>query len=221
MVLIMKKSIFIAICFAIICSFIFTGCESKNNSENIENESIVINNETYEPIEADWTVFGSPHQDGEYYLYDYNSKAIFAKTEDTSLFEGVFYHNTNDAYPDITMTDRIDKIVLETEDKQVTIKEDMADRLIAELSNSSSSKPNTATYDATTTVAFVNVYYKDYPAYQNEFMLCYSNDDEMGFAYCLTEKNNEKFGDYNNMALFSDEQLIDYLESLKLIEKSK
>lgn len=201
--------------------FAFAGCSSENNNTNIDDGSIIINNETYESINAEWTVFGNARYDSGYYLYENNSKAIFAKTEDSFLFEGVFYHNTSDKYPNISMTDRIDKIVLETEDNQVTIEDDMADRLIEELLSSASSKPNTAACDAVTAEAFVNVYYKDYPAYQNEFVLCYSKDNKMGFAYCLAEKNNKKFGDYNNMALFSNETLIDYLESLKLISKSK
>lgn len=187
----------------------FTGCNFS------DSESITINNEHYEIADIQWTPYGDAYFNGEYYLYNDNSKTIFAKAEESSLFEPIVYHNSSDVYPDISMTDRVEKITLQLDDAQIELDSDITQLLVNELT-ADSTEIKTAPADISTAEVYVNVYYKDYPAYQNEFVLCCSNNNELGFIYCETEKNTNSFGK-GNMALFSDDQLINYIESLNLL----
>ncbi len=186
------------------------------SAADMNSESITIDNENYETADNSWTPYGEAYYDGEYYLFKNGTETIFAKTEESSLFEPLIYHNTNDVYPDISMKDKIDKIVLQIDNNQITLDSNMTELLVNELSNADNSKHKTASADISAAEVYINVFYKDYPAYQNEFVLCYSNDNELGFMYCETEKNTNKFGE-NNMALFSNKELTSYINSLNLL----
>lgn len=188
---------------------LFTGCSSNNN------DSIIIHGETYEIANHNWIPYGDTYYDGEYYLFKNESKTIFAKSEGSGLFDGIVYHNVNDIYPDISMKNRIDKIVFEIDDNQFTVDSNITNLLVNELSNADNSKQETSAADISTAKVYVNVFYKDYPAYQNEFVLCYSNNGKLGFMYCETEKSTNQFGK-DNMVIFSNEELISYIESLNL-----
>lgn len=206
----MKKTISILISITLINLLFLSGCSSNND------DTVIINSEYYEVADHDWTPYGNSNYNGEYYLYNDNSKTVFAKSEDNRLFDGIIYHNLNDIYPDISMTDRIDKIVFERESKQIVLDSNIADILINELSNTNKSNLETVPANSATIKVYINVFYQNYPAYQNEFAICYSNNNELGFIYCETEKNTNSFGK-GNMALFSDDQLINYIESLNLL----
>ena len=204
----MKKTILTLLCLLLITLSIFTGCNLNNS------ELITINDELFEVANYNWTPYGDAYYDGEYYLFKNGSKTVFAKTEDGGLFEPIIYHNVNDMYPDISMKDRVDKIVLQIEDNKITLDSNVTELLINELTTDYLEVEKDSA-DISTAEVYVNVFYKDYPAYQNEFVLCYSNNNKLGFMYCETEKNSNQFGE-NNIVLFSNKELISYIESLNI-----
>ncbi|MDE6659610.1 MAG: hypothetical protein K2K01_05810 [Eubacterium sp.] len=196
------------ICCLLFLLFMFTGCKLNN-----EEEQVLINDETYEEADHDWTVYGNYIQDGDYYLYENSSSVVFARKETNMFSEGIIYHNTNDEYPNISMESKIEKIVLDNGIKQITIEDNIADMFVQEFNRTDKTYKSA---DVSTAELYVNVYYKDYPAYQNEFVLCSSDSNEFGFMYCETEKNTNMFGK-NNMALFLNDEIISYIQSLKLL----
>ena len=205
----MKKRTILCIGLSLIILLLFNGCNS------IDNEPLKINDEVFEIVYGDWTPYGDSRYDGEYYLYEKNSKIIFAESNDNNLFEGIVYHNKNDVYPDISMTDQIDKIVFETDKKQIVLEDAISESFLNEILNTNSSNEKIVSANVATMKIFVDVYYKDYPAFQNEIALCYSNSGDLGYIYCNSQKNTNRFGS-GNMFLFSDEQLISYIESLNV-----
>ena len=205
----MKKRIIICIALLSIILFSFNACNSS------EEEQLKINNEVFETVYGEWIPYGDARFDGEYYLYEKDSKIIFAENKDNRFSESLIYHNTSDAYPDISMTDRIDKIVFQTNREKIELSDDMKAAFSNEILNSDKSNGKIATADLATMEIFVFVYYKDYPAFQNEIALCCSDSGDVGYVYCETQKNTNKFG-FGNMSVFSDEQLISYIESLGL-----
>lgn len=186
----------------------FTGCNYS------DNKSITINDERYEIANHNWKPYGDSEYDGKYYLFKNSSNIIFAKAEENNLFEPLIYHNSDDVYPDVSMADRVDRIILQLDGAQIELDSDIAKLLVNEL-NADSTIIKAVPADISTAEVYVNVYYKDYPAYQNEFVLCYSNNNQLGAMYCETEKNTEKFGK-DNMVLFSNNELISYIEFLNL-----
>lgn len=207
----MKKSISILLCFLVICLLLFTGCRSNNN---VDNERIMIENKEYEIINRDWTPYGNTLFNGKYYFYKNDSNTIFIKAKDTALFDGIIYHNADDIYPDISMSEKIDKIILEVDNNQIVADNDITELILGELSNISSSlNCKTSIVDLSKSEIYINVYYKNYPAYQNEFMICFSTNNEPGVMYCETDRNTNAFGE-NKMLLFSDKKLISYINSL-------
>lgn len=185
------------------------------SSSDVNNDVLIIDNEHYEIADNHWTPYGDAYFNGEYYLFKNDSKTLFAKAEESSLFEPIIYHNSSDVYPDISITDRVEKITLQLDDTQIELNSDIAQLLANEL-NADSTEIETATADISTAEVYVNVYYKNYPAYQNDFVLCYSNDNQLGVMYCETERNTNKFGK-DNMVLFSNKELISYIKSLNLL----
>ena len=207
----MKKAISALLCCFAICISAFTGCSLNNN---VDNETVIIENKEYEIINSDWTPYGNTRFNGEYYLYENDSNTIFAKGKDNILFDGVIYHNTDDTYPDISMSEKIDKIILEADNNQIVPDDDITDLILEELGNISGSlNCKTAAADLSKADIYINVYYKNYPASQNEFVICFSEDSEPGVMYCETYRNTNTFGE-NKMMLFFDKDLIAYINSL-------
>ena len=205
----MKKHIVICIGLLFIVLFSFSGCDPS------DKEPLKINNEIYEMVYGVWTPFGDYRDDGKYYLYERDSETIFAKSKGPKFAEALIYHNTNDVYPDISMTEQIDKIVFQTNGKQIELNDDVKAAFLNEVLSSDTSKEKIASANLATMEIFVFIYYKDYPAFQNEIALCCSENGDLGYVYCETQKNTDKFGS-GNMYVFSDEQLISYIESLNL-----
>lgn len=174
--------------------------------------TIKINGEIYDIASPEWTPYGSTITNGNYYLYKNSSGIIFAKEDDDILFESLIYHNRNDIYPNVSMTDKIYAIVLDTESSKLTVSEEFTEIFIQEFNNTDKVFE---TADLSTAEIFVNVYYKDYPAFQNEFVLCLSDNGNLGYMYCDTKKNTESFGK-NNISLFSNNELKSYISSLDL-----
>lgn len=207
----MKKLISILFCFFVLSLLLFVGCEQYNN---VDNEMLIIGNKEYEIINSDWTPYGKTQFNGKYYLYENDPNTIFVKAKETALFDGIIYHNTDDVYPDISMRDKIDKIILETESKHIVVNDEIKELVLGELENISSySNYKTSIADLSKSEFYLNVYYINYPAYQNEFMICFSTDNEPGVMYCETERNTNAFGK-NKILLFSNKKLVTYINSL-------
>ena len=205
----MKKQFIICIGISIIILLFFNGCDSY------DEESVRINDEVYEIVYGEWTPYGDSRDSDEYYLYEKDSKIIFAESKDDKFFERIIYHNINDIYPDISMTDQIDKIVFKTDKEQIILEDTIKELFLKEILNSGTSNKKIVSANIATLQIFVDVYYKNYPAFQNEIALCCSNNGDYGYIYCNTQKNIDNFGS-GNMILFSDKQLISYIESLHM-----
>ena len=193
-------------CFILMAIACFPSCSLNYDT------TIKINGEIYDIASPEWTPYGSTITNGNYYLYKNSSGIIFAKEDDDILFESLIYHNRNDIYPNVSMTDKIYAIVLDTESSKLTVSEEFTEIFIQEFNNTDKVFE---TADLSTAEIFVNVYYKDYPAFQNEFVLCLSDNGNLGYMYCDTKKNTESFGK-NNISLFSNNELKSYISSLDL-----
>lgn len=193
-------------CFILMAIACFPSCSLDYDT------TIKINGEIYDIANPEWTPYGNTRTNGTYYLYGNNSGIIFAKGTDDIFFDSLIYHNRNDSYPDISMVDKIAKIILDTEASEITVSEEFTEMLLQEFNNTDKVFEPA---DFSTAEVFVNVYYKDYPAFQNEYVLCLSDNGKLGYMYCDTEKNTESFGN-NNMSLFSNNELKSYISSLDL-----
>ncbi|MCD7796854.1 MAG: hypothetical protein LUG95_04405 [Clostridiales bacterium] len=206
----MKRIISVFLCIAAVCLLFFTGCESNDDANN----TIIIDGTEFETVNTDWTVYTEATYNGEYYLYGNDSGIIFAEAEDNELFDGVVYHSTDDTYPDISSNDKIEKITVDTENSELSLDSDISSLFCDEMNRVTLKNDfETDTADLSKADIYVNVYYEDYPAYQTEFVICFSENGVPGIMYCETSRNTAAFGE-NNMMLFSNETLIEYFNSI-------
>lgn len=174
-------------------------------------DTVNYNNNTYELCENDFSVYGNTFKSEGFLCYGPKNSPIFVKENSFLFDEGLVYHLISDDYPNISQLQLIEKIsltngniVYEVESKyfnsfsKLLSFNDMDNELIKKADNSAN-------------MWFIEIYYKDYPAYQTTWMIVESNND-IGVMYCSNATNTSMFGE-NNMYVINGDLGI-YIKSL-------
>lgn len=184
-----RKTIIVVLC--IIMAFL-SGCVSPDLK--YQNEQLVLFDKTYEICDSSWYPYGETISADGYTIYKNDSQNIFVNIQDGLFSEGILYHWVDSEYPDITQIDRIEQIDLVFQNKTITIDNNCISELSELFSTNDIEKHQLKKADMSSEFVYVNVYYSNYPAYQNEFFICKTYDGEFGIMFCDTEQNTAAFG---------------------------
>lgn len=188
-------------------------CTCSNQYRNDKNDIVEAFGYYYEECAPSWHPYGNTTEKENFLVFDNDKNNIFINMPDSLFSEGIMYHRTDDVYPSITQIDRIDKIILENGSAEIAVDEEYVSVLSNVLAFSDIDPANIINLDYGKEFFFINVYYKNYPAYQNECMLTLSDEGIPIIAFCETEKNTQIIG--NDKALkINNKELAGYLEFL-------
>jgi hypothetical protein len=195
-----------------------SGCVSDDME--YQDEKLVLYDKTYEICDSDWYPYGTELSVDDYVFYENDTEKIFVKVPDELFSEGVLYHSIDDEYPDVTQTDKIEKIDLVYQNKTITLNNDCISEFSELLSTDDIESSKLKKADMSSEFVYVNVYYSNYPAYQNELLICKTEDGEFGIMFCETEQNTATFG--SGMALtITSNRLTQCLEQIPVCRKDK
>ncbi|MGN1124019.1 MAG: hypothetical protein ACI4RR_06705, partial [Eubacterium sp.] len=181
---ILKTAVILLMIFLII--FTVCGC---NNSVSDE---IVYNQHSYTECDRSWHPYGNTVKQDDYCTYDNDDNNIFI-CETSLIGERIIYHRSDDTYPDTSQIDKISCIALTRGSEEITVDEKYKAQIV-EMLNLQEKPYATEKIDYSSDFLFINVYYKDYPAYQNECAFCLSENGNVCIMFCETEKNSQKIG---------------------------
>lgn len=168
---------------------------------------------SYEECDKSWHPYGNTREKENFLVFDNDNNNIFINIPDSLFAEGITYHRTDDIYPSITQIDRIEKIILENGNTEIAVDEEYVSAFSNVLAFSDVDPAEIINLDYGKAFFFVNVYYRSYPAYQNECMIALSDEGVPIIAFCETEKNDQMIG--NGKALkINNQELAEYLKSI-------
>lgn len=203
-----RKTIIVVLCVAMV---FLSGCVSADIED--QNEQLVLFDKTYEICDSSWYPYGTPVSVDDYVFYENDNEKIFIKVSDELFSEGVLYHLKDDKYPDITQTDKIEKIDLVFQNKTITINDNCISEFSELFSTNDIESSKLKKADMSSEFIYVNVYYSNYPAYQNELLICKTYDGEFGIMFCDTKQNTDTFGSGMVLTITSN-RLIQCLEQI-------
>lgn len=203
----MKKWLCLLITFIIIT--IFPSCDNQNISET---DSLVFNGEKYSVSSNEWYPYGTITKQDDYLTFDNDDNNIFIRAYSSRVFDGVLYHKDSDIYPS-TKTSSVDKLILDCDTKKVKMDNEYASEMINILHFEEKNTQKLQSADMSSDFIFINIYYKNYPAYQCKWMIVKTIDNSLGIMYCEAEENNTNFG--RNQAFVIDSiALTEYINNL-------
>ena len=183
---------------------IFCGC-----SKQADNTFEALGN-TYEECDKSWHPYGNRTTKDGFVAFDNDKNDIFIGESNALFYEDVIYHRADDVYPSVSQIDRIERIVLTDGEKKITLDKEFVSSMAEILTFSKIDSSEIIMLDYGKDFFFINVYYKDYPVYQNECMITVSNDGEPVIAFCETEKNAQILGEGKALTI-NDDELSEYL----------
>ena len=202
----MKNAIkLLSIPFAIL--LIFCGCAKQTDS------TVNALGHSYEDCDKSWYPYGNRTEKDGYVVFDNDENTIFIGESNALFYENVIYHRIDDVYPSVSQIERIDRIVLTNGEKEITLDEKFIPSMSEILTFSDVDPSAMQALDYSREFFFVKVYYKDYPAYQNECMITISSDGKPVIAFCETEKNAQIIGDGKALEI-SNAESAEYLTAL-------
>lgn len=182
------------------------GCTAIH-SEN----SVIYNDNTYELCRTDFSVYGDSYKSEGFICYGTKGSPVFVEEKSILFDEGLVYHLADDEYPDISQSERIEKIVVTAGNDMKEIDGKYYDDFSELLSFENLNDELIKKADISKQMRFIEIYYKDYPAYQTTYMIVESGED-VGIMYCETATNTTMFGE-DNMYVINGE-LGAYIKSL-------
>lgn len=182
------------------------GCSSDYN----EN-TVIFNNNKYELCKNNFSVYGDYYKSKGYKCFGSNRSPKFLEKSSILFDEGLIYHLADDEYPDVSQSERVEKIKICNENigKEVDSRyfNDFLEFLLfEELDEELIKKENT-----NSEYWFVEIYYKDYPAYETTYMIVETNEN-IGIMCCETARNTSMFGQDNMYVIGGELEL--YIKSL-------
>lgn len=176
---------------------------------NNASDEIVYNQHEYTECDRSWHPYGNIVKQDDYCTYDNDDRNIFI-CEVALIGEKIIYHRLDDTYPDTSQKDRISHIALTRDSEEITVDEKYKAQIVDAL-NLQEKPYATEKIDYSSDFLFINVYYKDYPAYQNECAFCLSENGNVCIMFCETEKNSQKIGKEKAL-LISNDELKEYIK---------
>ena len=168
---------------------------------------------SYEECDKSWHPYGDTTEKENFLIYGNDESNIFI-SESSALSSGrTSYHRVDDVYPSVSQADRIELIVLTNGEKEITLDKRFITPMAEILTFAKIDSSSIRMLDYSKEFYFVNVYYKGYPAYQNEWMISVSDGGNLLIAFCETEKNTRMIGDGKGLVINNDE-LAKYLKSV-------
>lgn len=167
----------------------------------------------YAECDDEWHPYGKPLEKGNFIIYDNDRNNIFINVPDVLFSEGVVYHKTDDNYPSVSQSESIECIVLDDGVTKFEVDTQYIHELSQILSFSDLATDKIQNIDFSKEFYFINVFYYDYPAYQNEWMVCTLEDGGIGVAFCKPEKNNQVLGE-NKALIIDSTELAKHIKSI-------
>lgn len=182
----------------------FSCCNSDS-----ESDEIFFNGEKYLVCSDEWYPYGDTVKHNEFFIFNNDANMRFIKAQDSFWFEGVTYHKASDIFPSVK-TSEIDKITLDFGTKQVKIDDVFISEIVHILNGN-----NIVVSDADLSNEFlhINIYYKNYPAYQSKWLITQTMTGSLGIMYSETEENTAKIG-LNKAMLIKSNELTEYINNL-------
>lgn len=200
-----RKTIIAVLC--VVMTFL-SGCVASDLE--YQNKQLILFDKTYEICDSSWYPYGETISADEYSFYKNDPQNIFVKIQDGLFSEGILYHWVDSEYPDITQIDRIEQIDLVFQNKTITVDNNCISEFFELFSINNIEKSKLKEADMSSEFVYVNVYYLNYPAYQNEFLICKTYDGEFGIMFCNTEQNTATFGS-GMVRIINSNVLLQYL----------
>lgn len=206
----MKKKVIYLILLLSFSFLLLCSCNSENSTD-----SVTFNGDVYTICDYDWHPFGQESRAGEFILFENDKDNLFIKTPTFLFSEGVIYHKEGDTYPSVANTESIEKITLDNGKEEIDVSPIYAEQFkkLLQFENISESLLEEVDHSEKSSFLFVNVYYRDYPAYQNKWMLVKIQNNVWGIQFCETSENSKMLGENNALRITSSE-INEYLNHL-------
>lgn len=174
------------------------GCSSDYNVD-----TVVFDNNTYELCRNNFSVYGDYYKSKGFKCYDFEGSSVFIEDNVVLFEEGLIYHLADDEYPNVSQYDRIEKIKLVNDDISVEIDEEYLMEFSELLCFDKINNEEIAKSDVSGQFWFIEIYYKNYPAYETTYMVV-EFDGNIGIMCCETARNTSLFGMDNMYVINGD-----------------